>query len=279
MMALRSALRVAVRAPVVSAVSGSTRASCRADGSPNRTPQVSPAIDAKASVSMFTLVSNVTGRPRTRSGGMARSALLPHQAIARPERRGREREDHVLGQHQRRNPHGRRAERQPHTRIAMAGCRARQGQVRRVAADAEQQEQQHALQRDERSDKEPLRAADRLPERKQLGAHAGVRVRIRSRQRRHRAFEIFTSGRWRHAPADPGHRRIAADRAIVQLARTRQDDRRERRRKEEIEGEARHRPLEPGRRHADDRQFGAVDADHPARRIAIEVLSPVPDRR
>ena len=96
--------------------------------------------------------------------GTARSASVAHTAIAAPSGGAEHRQQQVLGQQQADDAPRAGAERQPDADLAVAGAGARQHQVRGVAADREQQEQQHALQHRQRADEELLRPARRLPE-------------------------------------------------------------------------------------------------------------------
>ena len=93
----------------------------------------------------------------------------------------------------------------------------------------------------------------------------------------HRRVELRLSGVAGDAAPQPSEHRIAPQRSIVELRRSRKQRRRHRRRRPQVEIEAEDRSLEPRRRDAHHRQQSIVHAQRSAddRRIGAEARLPV----
>ena len=183
----------------------------------------------------------------------------------------------VLGEQQAEHAPRSGSERQPDADLPVPRAGARQHQVRGVAADGEQQQEQHSLQDAERADEELLRAARRLPEPQDPGLDRLVRFGVVVRELSHRDVELGLRRGARRARRQPPGHAVAALAAILELARSGQQFRRHRRRHPEIECQHRHGALEPFGRDADDRQLAIVDPQRPAEhaRRFVETRLPV----
>ena len=255
----RIALRPAVRDPLRSAVCGSSIAQLHRrrdaehqtadDAERHREPEadrieVRLKLDRKCAENRYR--TQGIGGPRRDDGSEARADDPEHD---------------VFGEQQRRHAGRAGAERQANAHFAAACAGAREQQVRGVAANRQQQEQQDALQHHQRVREHPLRSTRRLPERQHLALQLRVRFWIRTRQLAHRLLELGLCLRAGDAGTEATKRRVAAEIAIFELARSRQQRRRHRRRHPHVEIQAEDRALKTLRRDADHRQRYAIDTN------------------
>ena len=163
------------------------------------------------------------------------------QRVGRPgrdrdaEERARQREQQAFDEQQRRDARSRGAHGEANADLALAPGGAREQQVRGVAAHREQQHQHDRLQQRERVGQHPLRTARRLPERQDLAAHLAVGLRMDVREIAHRRVELRLRGVAGDAAPQPSEHRIAPQRSIVELRRSRKQRRRHRRRRPQVE--------------------------------------------
>ncbi len=193
------------------------------------------------------------------------------------DERARQRDQQALDEQQADDSETARADREADADLALPRGRAREEQVGRVAAYGEQEQQHDRLQQREGPGEHALRAARRLPEGQRFGAHPAVRLRIETREIAHRGVELRLRRVAADAVGEAAEHRVAAQRTIVELRRSREQLRRHRRRRPHVEVEPEDRPLESRGRDADHREHAIVDAHRAAdnRRIAAEPRLPV----
>ena len=255
----RTGLRALRRAAARSASCGSRPATNHAGAIPAAIVASRPAAGSEDQADRVDLGLEAN---RKRAGELAdaQNAHAPGRQHHPGDDAGRREQQH-LGQRRGAEADAGRAERETNPELALADAGARQQQVGDVAADGDEDEQHQELQQPQGGAQHALRPARGIHERRDLGAERLVGSRIGRGQLAHRRVEVGLGGGARHVRAQAAHQRVAALRAVVELARALHHHRRHRRRQPHVERQAERRALKAARRDADDGERHVVDPD------------------